>query len=149
MDEVVVYFILGTAAVLGFFVLSYLLSNGKLKPPFLKPAKVVVYSVNSAIALAFVIAIGVALYDAADKDGWIPHTRTLSVWMQHDWLVGEFKTCSLEGTAKVPVLSCEANNGAYHDMSVEFHGSLEPLEAGKESRWNCQRKSESVSCKGQ
>jgi hypothetical protein len=63
--------------------------------------------------------------------------------------MGEFKSCALDGTEKVPVLNCRASNGEYHDMNVEFRGSLDALGAGKESSWKCQRKQDSISCKAQ
>jgi hypothetical protein len=143
-------------AIILFLVLAYLVSNKKLKPPFERPAKVVVSTVTVGFFLFLAGALVLGMYDAADKDGWFPHRRTLSVWMSDDWLVGEFKSCfvssdTLEanGSKEVSlILTCINHNGPLHTMNVEFRGSLDSLEEHSSSTWwNCQRKEDSITCK--
>src|SRR5689334_7765247 len=111
-DPIIIGFVLGTAAILGFFVLVYLVSNDKLKPPLLEPAKVLVNWVYAAVGIAVLVAFIVAGYEGLDKDGWFPHTRIISVWMSPGWIQGEFKTCMLDGTNKQPVLNCPMTTGS-------------------------------------
>jgi hypothetical protein len=137
-------------AIIGFLVLVYLVSNKKITGSYEKPAKALVSTVSTVFFVGAAGAILAGLYEVADKDGWFPHSRTMSVWMPHDWLVGEFKTCVLTGDKKVsPSLSCGDQGVSSHDMNVEFRGALDSLEAGKESKWNCQRRVESISCKAE
>ncbi len=146
MDEVLA-FTLGIAALLGFVVLAYLVSNNKLKPSWHRPAKTIVITVSLGIVLAMVALLMFAAYRSADRRGWFAHERTASVWMAEDWLVGEFKQCVLSNGARMPLLDCSVGgSSAAHEMNVEFHGSLDALELKKQSEWKCQRKDQSISC---
>lgn len=53
-------------------------------------AKVLAYA-----ALFFVVAIVYASYQTLDNAGWIPHSHDTPVWIQGDWLVGEYRTCGM------------------------------------------------------
>lgn len=145
--DVVLPFVLGVAAIISYLVLTYLVSNNKLKPGWKKPAKVVVNSVSGLILLFTVGILVFAIYRAADEHGWFAHDRSASVWMPSDWLVGEFKTCVLASGETMPVLDCSVDSGStLHEMSVEFHGSLDALESKKQSNWKCQRIEQSINC---
>lgn len=146
-DYVVLIAVLVTAAIVGFLVLAYLVSNNKITGEFRKPATVIVATVTIVFFLGFAGLIVTVLYDKADESGWFSHDRTVSVLMNHDWLVGEFKSCSLTGDSKTPVLTCGTSNVPTHEMDVSFRGSLDQLEKRKQSNWNCQRKQESIACK--
>ncbi len=150
MNPIALIAFLVVAAIIGFGVLSYLVSNNKITGSFAKPAKAFVGTVSWMFFLGIAGLIAASLYDAADKAGWFPHSRTMSVRMPHDWLVGQFKPCSLTGSKTIaPTLTCGDYNATPHDMSVEFHGSLDSLETGKQTKWNCQRKQESIVCKAE
>lgn len=99
IDGVVFLFSFGVAAIVGLLVLSYLVSNNKLKPPFKQPAKVIVTTGSVALFLLIggmvVVVVFQAEYEAADKNGWFSHDRKVSVWMHNDWLVGEFKSYAM------------------------------------------------------
>jgi hypothetical protein len=155
MDWGLVVLRLVLGAVIGFSVLCYLVNTNKLKPPFKRPAESAVELVLKIVPTfllllfggALAVAVVVGAYKGADEAGWLPHQRTISVWMPRDWLVGEFKTCVLDEFVKNIVLSCGDSNTAPHDMNVEFRGSLDALESHKQSNWTCQRKTESITCK--
>jgi len=62
-------------------------------------------------ALFFVVALVYTyLPITLDNAGWIPHSHDTPVWIQGDWLVGEYRTCQLMTTTPVAgrVLSQEA-----------------------------------------
>jgi hypothetical protein len=144
-------FSLSVAAIIAFLVLGYLVSNNKLGPPHKKPATIFVGIISVALALLIVggtmTVMGRTAYVAVDKAGWFPHQRTLTVWMPHDWLVGEYKQCVLGGYTQPPVLNCGDTKHAPYEMDVLFHGSLEFASAQKRTYWRCQRKQESISCR--
>lgn len=41
----------------------------------------------------------VGLYKSLDNSGWIAHNHDTPVWIQGDWLVGEYRVCGLRTTA--------------------------------------------------
>jgi hypothetical protein len=136
------------AAIVGFLVLSYYHSNDKLKPPFKGIAAPIVNGVWIIVFLLIVGTIVVTAYEAADKDGWFGHDLKVLVWIERDWLPGEFKSCVLVGDTKNPLMYCgDSDTGTRHEMNVEFRGSSKALEAKKQSNCNCQRKELSIACK--
>ena len=138
------------AAIVGFLVLSYYVSNNKLKPPFKQIAEPLVHGVSFVIFLLIAGTIIAVVYEAADKDGWFGHDRKVLVWIERDWLAGEFKLCVLVGDTKNPLMYCgDSDTGTRHEMNVDFRGSMKALEAKKQSNWNCQRKELSIACKTQ
>jgi hypothetical protein len=89
------------------------------------------------------------MYESVDEAGWFPHDRSVSVWMPHGWIVGEFKECVSSSDVKTLALFCghDENETSPHQMNVEIRGSMDAFESKKPSKWNCQRKEESISCK--
>lgn len=119
-----------------------------------RPTRILLSAIWFGIFLCVVAAIAMRIYKAADSDGWVPHTRTVSVWMSDGWLVGEFKPCFLTrdtleaGGAKEVSLILTCGEHSMHEMNVEFHGSLASVEAhGEHTWWNCQRTVDSIICK--
>jgi hypothetical protein len=53
-------------------------------------AKVLAY-----VGLLVVAALVYASYEALDDHGWIPHDHDTPVWIQGDWLVGEYRDCGM------------------------------------------------------
>ena len=39
------------------------------------------------------VGVGIAEYESLDQKGYIPHDRTLDVYMTSNWLVGENRIC--------------------------------------------------------
>jgi hypothetical protein len=137
--------ILILAAIVGFLVLSYFVSNNKLKPPFKQIAEPLVPGVSFVIFL--LIAGCTKPPPKTDGSGM---TVKVLVWIERDWLPGEFKSCILVGDTKSPLMYCgDSDTGTRHEMNVEFRGSMKVLEAKKRSNWNCQRKELSIVCKSE
>jgi hypothetical protein len=57
-------------------------------------AKVVGWLVSAGFALV----IAVSLYQWLDNSGWIPRSHDTPVWIQGDWLVGEYRECDMQTT---------------------------------------------------
>jgi hypothetical protein len=123
------------------------LGSGKTPSRFKAAATRITQTIGTAIGIGILGVIISACYQGADEAGWFPHDLTVTVWMKRDWFTGEFKPCGLIGNQKTANLICDDFRSTSHDMSVEFRGSLDALEAGKASKWNCQRKQESIACK--
>jgi hypothetical protein len=45
--------------------------------------------------LLVLFVAGVVFYQRADQGGWIPHSYDTPVWIQGDWLVGEYRDCGM------------------------------------------------------
>ena len=84
--DVVLISLLVLATIFGFLVLSYLVSNNKITGRLKGPATKIVSAALLLLGLGFLGAIVVGCYEEADKAGWFPHSRTVSVWMTRDWL---------------------------------------------------------------
>lgn len=37
----------------------------------------------------------IELHDTADESGWITHNHDTPIWIQGDWMVGEYRTCQM------------------------------------------------------
>jgi hypothetical protein len=146
MDDLYLLLILLVpAAIIGYLVLAYLVSNNRIKGRFEKPARLIVGIMSSIYALGVVGLLLGIVYVGADEKGLIGHTRHVSVLMEHDWVVGEFKSCTLSDK----LLMCDGYSEMPHEMEVLFHGSGDLLDSKKGSKWKCQRKQESTSCKAE
>ena len=131
-----------------FVAFSYVVWHGKVTGVFKRPALVLVNTIWVIGVVSFLGVMAMGMYQSADKDGWFPHDLAATVRMPHDWLVGEFKLCVLDGSESTPVLECGSDeNSSLHKMDVKFRGSMRLFESNKVSHWNCQRKEESISCK--
>jgi hypothetical protein len=132
---------------IGFLVLGYLVSNNKLKPPFLKPAKVV----DTLFSVSFMLLIvGGIVYLFVENSGWIPRTREVSVYVKpENWIVGEIKSCaSLQSKEKeeIGVLLCDQNQMLFepHVLQVRFWGPIKP---DRNKEWKCTREAASLTCR--
>jgi len=47
------------------------------------------------IILALLAAGGIAAFSSLKQNGWIPHSHDTPVWIQSDWLVGEYRECDM------------------------------------------------------
>ena len=108
-------------------------------------------------ALVIVFAILYGGYGDLDGDGWMPHTRTVSVFMTPDWLQGESREChsaQLPGENNIPEvvsLYCpgDTSNTQGHDLPVRFWGKVsrpEAFNANRVNLWRCVRKSDEFTC---
>lgn len=93
------------------------------------------------IILAVFLGVGIgtaiyqSVYQSVDSSGWIPHHHVTPVWIQGDWMPGEYRVCqmrtktdppddkSLDSLSKLPRLFCgEDSNGLF-----DFQVSMTPL----------------------
>ena len=49
----------------------------------------------AVVALWVLAAVGLAGYASLDESGWIVHNHDTPVWVQGDWLVGEYRDCKM------------------------------------------------------
>lgn len=111
--------------------------------------------------LAILAGIGYWGYTALDDVGWVPHTRTVDVYMKGDWLQGENRKCGgvgvLEGDGMVlKEIFCpsDASNDTPHNMSIQFWGKVSRADVGSvdelkgtKFNWSCKRNSDGFVCK--
>src|SRR6266478_1377098 len=150
-DLVLVWVLLIFGGFIAYMVLGYLVTNKKLKPPFLEPAERLYTFVSACLALLFfggIAYLAIAYYFT--ESGWYPRTREVNVYCKaHDWVNGELQTCySFKSTDKtadgeLTALSCSANDES-HLLNVKFWG---PITADGEIIWKCERLTFSITCK--
>ncbi len=132
---------------IGFMVLGYLVSNNKLKPPLLKPAKAL-YTLFS-VTFVLLIVVGI-IYAFVEESSWIPRSREVSVYVKpENWMTGEIKSCaSLQSREKeeIGVLLCDQNQMLFepHVLQVRFWGPIKP---DRNKEWKCTREPASLTCR--
>lgn len=96
--------------------------------------------------ILFLISIAVSVYVSLDESGWISHDHDTPVWMQGDWMVGEYRDCGMltatppagvtltpEARAALPRLFCGKNwNGV---GIVEFQLAMPNFDAATDAIW--------------
>jgi hypothetical protein len=150
-DYPVLIFCLILAGLLGFLVLGYLVSNNKLKPPLLKPAKAIYTLFSVTFVLLIVTGIVYALIDEfVEKSGWIPRTREVSVYVKaENWMTGEIKSCASLASKErkeIGVLLCDQDQMLLepHSLEVKFWG---PIKTDRKREWKCTRETASLTCR--
>jgi len=97
----------------------------------------VVAKVLAYVALLFVVALVYASYQTLDNAGWITHNHDTPVWIQGDWLVGEYRVCNMltttpvvqgehyssEELAHLPRLFCNGSDDGYWKYAGAFEGT--------------------------
>jgi hypothetical protein len=102
-------------------------------------------------------------FDSLNRAGWIPHTRTVNLYMQGDWLEGESRVCAGVQTQvakgkpiEITSLICpvEFFGDTSHNLPVRFWGrvsrpSAQPFDGVliDRFRWNCTRNSDGFVCR--
>ena len=135
---------------IAYLVLAYLVTNNKLKPPFLQPAQRIHRFVSACLALMFfggLAYVAIAYYFI--ESGWYPRTREVIVYCKaHDWVNGELQICySSQGETpdgELATISCSTNRDESHLLRVKFWG---PIRADKDRVWKCERLPSSLTCK--
>ena len=111
----------------------------------------------------FAILSGVSYwaYTSLDDAGWVPHTRTVDMYMKGDWLQGENRKCGGVGALEeegmvLKGIFCpsDTSNDMPHNMSIQFWGrvsredvsSIDEIKSTK-FNWSCKRNSEGFVCK--
>lgn len=106
--------------------------------------------VGLVVLVAFGLYLAIAAFDAwrtyqndQDNKGQIEHDHVTPVWIQGDWLVGEYRQCEmrtktvpeqdkdLDSLDKLPRLFCAADSNGLFDFQSEFEPSLHNAQAPK------------------
>lgn len=98
------------------------------------------------LAIFGAVAGGIAGLDQKlDNSGWIPHRHVTPVWIQGDWMPGEYRVCQmrtktdlpdakgLDSLAKLPRLFCGENSNGLIDFQVSVMPGLAFLKGREES----------------
>jgi hypothetical protein len=98
------------------------------------------------LAIFGAVAGGVAgVWKKLDNSGWIPHHHVTPVWIQGDWMPGEYRVCQmrtktglpdakgLDSLAKLPRLFCGENFNGLIDFQVSVMPGLGFLKGREES----------------
>jgi hypothetical protein len=48
-----------------------------------------------ALGVCILFWIGNAAYQSLNNEGWIPHTHDTPVWIDGDWIIGEYRECEM------------------------------------------------------
>lgn len=150
-DYPVLIFCLIFGGLIGMLVLGYLATNNKLKPPFLRPAKVIYATFSFCVLLLIAAGVVYAIVDAViEKSGWISRTREVSVYVKSEtWMTGEIKSCSSLASKEkkeIGVLLCDQNQMLFepHILQVKFWG---PIATDRNKDWKCTRETASLTCR--
>jgi hypothetical protein len=128
----------------------------------LRTAKNVALAFGGIFVFGIVITFASSGYDELDRNGYIPHDRTLDVYMSDDWLVGENRGCGLilrtdangKPTGQLDSLVCSMDSSEKHmphNVSVTFKGIVDPKDTDGNVRpvpeqWKCTRGSNDFTC---
>ena len=58
----------------------------------------IVKAVGWLLIAGFTLVSAVSLYESLDNSGWISHSHDTPVWIQGDWLEGEYRECDMQTT---------------------------------------------------
>ena len=64
-------------------------------------AKIIIQWAVGLFVVGLIVALVVDGYQSLDNSGWITHDHDTPVWIQGDWLVGEYRDCQMR-TKTVP-----------------------------------------------
>lgn len=104
----------------------------------------VVAKVCAYVVLLFIVAGVYASYQALDKAGWVSHDHDTPIWIQGDWLVGEYRDCQmrtktvpaqrkdLDSLDKLPRLFCGEDVNGLFDFQHEIEPPLHDVQAPPE-----------------
>ena len=79
-------------------------------------------------------------YQSVDSSGWIPHRHVTPVWIQGDWMPGEYRVCQMrtktdppgdkdpDSLGKLPRLFCGEDGNGLFDFQVSIAPGLDPTD---------------------
>ena len=100
-------------------------------------AKIIVQWAVGLLAVGFIVALMVNGYQDLDNSGWITHDHDTPVWIQGEWLVGEYRDCqmrtktvaggdkALDNLDKLPRLFCGKDANGLFDFQ-RTNGAVPP-----------------------
>ena len=63
--------------------------------------RIFVKTVVGVVVLGLAISIVMASHQTLDESGWITHDHVTPVWIDGNWMVGEYRTCQLLTTTPI------------------------------------------------
>lgn len=128
---------------------------------FLDAAVLIAKGICAFLIAGLVIFFVFACYMAYRQSGWQTHQQDTSIYFQHEWMVGEYRTCTMwqhdvwDNTvipAASRTLDCQSDTDApsftTHIFPVLYYGRIDRSDKA-EIQWKCQRKEESLTCYSQ
>ena len=104
-------------------------------------------------AIALAIWLGMFALGRMRSAGWIAQSRVVDVYIDGDWLTGEYRPC--QTGARADALYCPASGESQtaqaaigqgpRQFSVSFYGAMTGT-PGQTLSWNCKRETESIRC---
>jgi hypothetical protein len=85
------------------------------------------------LGIVFLIPVAVSSYGSLDQGGWITHKHTTPVWVQGDWMTGEYRDCQMRTRAvpanrkeldsldRLPRLFCAQDANGLFDFQREIN----------------------------
>jgi hypothetical protein len=119
-----------------------------------------VLKICASIALVFVLVYNG--YADLDRDGWIPRTRNIEIYMAPDWFQGETRVClAVQNLNEKKVFETDAmfcpseiRGVQGHNMAVRFWGRISrpeliegPPADARNAHWRCTRNEKDFTCK--
>jgi hypothetical protein len=118
---------------------------------------------NKLIALALkcviylIIIGGIIAIEQYASSGWIPHTRSVDMYMAPDWIIGEEQTCIAFQNQVPEISSIDCPVGDYsekpHRIEIKFWGRVSrpeilngPTSLETHFEWKCVRKEDGFVC---
>ena len=116
-----------------------------------------------SIVIVLVLAAG-AGYEWLDSAGWVPHSRSVDLYVSGDWLTGERRDClgvqsRLPGEPpEITSLDCRIDGSAENphnqkDIDIRFFGKTSRPDLLKsdttEFEWRCTRQGNTFTCHAQ
>jgi hypothetical protein len=111
------------------------------------------------IGLLLIVTAPIAVYSGLKETGYIPHTKTVDMYMSGDWLVGENRSCvgyqsnSSGGPPELTALDCpvESYTERPHNVEVKFYGKTSrpdhfSPQGTSEFEWRCKREESGFTC---
>lgn len=114
------------------------------------------------IACVAIVGIGIAtiFYQSLDESGRIHHDKTVDVYMDNNWLVGENRVCGLHfqyanGKPTDTMSGLVCSNGdeksQSHNVTVTFKGNFthehdDGVSYPVADQWRCTRESDKFTC---
>lgn len=136
--------------------------TSKREPPsiwkdFLDGIAYLLKVIGVLVVIGFTISIAVAIYQSLDSAGYIEHSSTMSVYINGNWMVGEFRNCTMDQydswnhkwiSADERNINCTTagyQTQSSHDFPIHFNGKIDRTDKTYID-WKCQRNSASISC---
>ena len=113
------------------------------------------------VVVIFLVAASVASYDFLDSSGWVPHSKSVDLYISGDWLAGENRSClgiqsRLPGEPpEITSVDCRIDASAEtphnrNKIGIKFFGKISRpdllLSDTTEFEWRCRQDGSGFTC---